>query len=152
MTDSSIENLNDEAPSDEKILFGDNDISSNMEDILNGHSYHDETVVNPNVEGDPLILSPQEERQLATQSNENIFSTVTLYVSNKNVVTVPQHILCAYWNRDLNMMSLRIYVTLIDLIPKHWKTKSADKDNDEPDKGGRSKNVNFKFLLFSHYK
>lgn len=96
MTDSSIENLNDEAPSDEKILFGDNDISSNMEDILNGHSYHDETVVNPNVEGDPLILSPQEERQLATQSNENIFSTVTLYVSNKNVVTVPQHILCAY--------------------------------------------------------
>lgn len=47
MTDSSIENLNDEAPGEEKILFGDNDISSTMEDILNEHSYPDETVVNP---------------------------------------------------------------------------------------------------------
>jgi hypothetical protein len=56
-----------------------------------------------------------------TQSDDNIVSTATIYVSEKNIVAVPQHIHYANRGGELNFLSLYEYVVGIDVIPKHWK-------------------------------
>jgi hypothetical protein len=116
------------------------------------------TVVIHNVDGDltqdeffnqtkRLVLFPQDQHRLATQSDENIVSTATIYVSDKKNVTVPQHIHYAYRGGELNLLSPYEYVAVIDVIPKHCKKQTINPNNEEPDTGGRAVNATFKFLI-----
>ncbi|EFX64429.1 hypothetical protein DAPPUDRAFT_118188 [Daphnia pulex] len=149
--DSAMEEENDEINSDEDIISDDEESSTNIEDIndLNHHSDHEDTEVIHNVDGDltqdeffnqtePLILSSEDKNRLATQSDENIVSTANIYVSDKKIVAVPQHIHYAYRGEELNLLSLYEYVALIDVIPKHWKKQQMDQNSEEPDTGGRA--------------
>lgn len=43
-----------------------------------------------------MILSPEEQHRLTTQSEEAVVSTATVYVNDKKIVAVPQHLHYAY--------------------------------------------------------
>ena len=158
--DSAMEEENDEINSDEDIISDDEESSTNIEEIndLNHHSDHEDTVVIHNVDDDltqdeffnqtePLVLSPEDKNRLATQSEKNIVSTANIYVSDKKIVAVPQHIHYAYRGEELHLLSLYEYAALIDVIPKHWKKQPTDQNNEKPDTGGRAVNATFEFLI-----
>jgi hypothetical protein len=111
----------------------------NVDDDLTQDEFFNQT--------EPLVLSPENKKQLETQSDENIVSTANIYVSDKKIVAVPQHIHYAYRGGELNLLSLYEYVALIDVIPKHWKKQPTDQNNEEPDTGGRAVNATFEFLI-----
>jgi hypothetical protein len=80
-----------------------------------------------------LVLSPEDKKRLASQSDENIVSKANIYVSDKKIVAVPQHIHYAYRGGELNLLSLYEYVALIDAITKHLKKQPMDQNNEESD-------------------
>jgi hypothetical protein len=89
-------------------------------------------------ETDPIPLTIQE-------TDENIISTAEIYVSQKNVKAVPQHVHYAYRGEKLAMLSLYEYVALINIIPISPKKRQDGVATEETMMKGRHPNAVFLF-------
>jgi hypothetical protein len=99
-------------------------------------------------EKEPIVFGPVEEQRHTETGDENIVSTATIYVSEKKIVAVPQHIHYAFRGPQLAQFSLYEYVALVDVVPLAPKKATAtdtDKDPQQPDLGGRATNATFRF-------
>ncbi len=99
-------------------------------------------------EKEPIVFGPVEEQRHTETGDETVVSTATIYVSQKKIVAVPQHIHYSFRGPKLANFSLYEYVALIDVVPlpPKKKTKSAtEKDPQLFDQGGRETNATFSF-------
>jgi hypothetical protein len=147
--------LNSEEFATDQVLSHDKEIP--IDTTLQAEDHEDIVVNNDNSEieptldeffsqTEPMILSPEEQHRLTTQSDEGVISTATINVADKKIVAVPQHLHYAFRGPHFSILSLFEYVALIDVVPKHWEKASTDKTGDEPDTGGRAFNATFTFM------
>jgi hypothetical protein len=77
------------------------------------------------------ILFPEQQHRLTTQSDKGVISTANIYVADKKIVALPQHLYYTFRVPDLSILILFENVALIDVFPKYLGKPPTEKPEAE---------------------